>query len=63
MGAELQKWHFVCLDDKNTSTPIHQIMPTVLKAFDTIREAKVSENSVEAKKLGFLRESESNHIQ
>ena len=57
-GGGTTEMAFRCLDDKNTSTPIHQIMPTLLKAFDTIREAKVSENSVDAKKLGFLRESD-----
>ena len=57
-GGGTTEMAFRCLDDKNTSTSIQQILPTLLKTFNTIREAKVSENSVEANKLGFLRESD-----
>ncbi|MCG9129937.1 enoyl-CoA hydratase/isomerase family protein [Candidatus Poribacteria bacterium] len=57
-GGGTTEMAFRCLDDKDTSTPIQQLMPSLLKTFNTIREAKVSENSVEAKKLGFLRESD-----
>ena len=57
-GGGTTEMAFRCLDGKKTSTPIRQTMPTLLNAFNTIREAKVSENSVEAKKLDFLRESD-----
>ena len=57
-GGGTTEMAFRCLVDKNTSTPIQQLMPTLLNAFDTIREAKVSEDSVDAKKLGYLRESD-----
>ncbi len=54
-GGGTKEMAFRCLHGQTLSAPIQDLFPSVNKAFDTIRESKISQNAAEAVGLGYLR--------
>lgn len=57
-GGGTTEMAFRCLEDQHESSPIQQLFAPLLTAFETIRQAKVSQNAAEAVKLGYLRKTD-----
>ncbi len=47
-----------CLEGQSPTAPIQTLFPYVNKAFDTLRESKVSQNATDAVELGYLRRTD-----
>lgn len=57
-GGGTTEMAFRCLDGQQTSSPIQQLFSLILMAFETIRQAKVSQNAADAVELGYLRKTD-----
>ena len=57
-GGGTKEMAFRCLDGQTLPAPIQDLFPFVNKAFETIRESKVSQNAAEAIELGYLRRTD-----
>lgn len=57
-GGGTTEMAFRCLAGQNTSSPIQQLFSRVQMVFDTIRQAKVSQNAADAVELGLLRKTD-----
>ena len=57
-GGGTKEMAFRCLQGQTLPAPIQDLFPYVNKAFDTIRESKVSQNAAEAVELGYLRHTD-----
>ncbi len=68
-GGGTTEMMYRCLYGHNPSTPIQQLLTLVNEVFETIRQAKVSQNIEDAVNLGYLRKIDpiskqrNNHIQ
>ena len=54
-GGGTTEMAFRCLEGQDTSAPIEQLFSHVHTAFETIYQAKVSQNAADAVELGYLR--------
>ncbi len=57
-GGGTTEMAFRCLEGQPTSQPIQQLFTPVLTAFETIRQAKVSQNAADAVELGYLHKTD-----
>lgn len=57
-GGGTKEMAFRCLNGVTLPAPIQTLFPYVNKAFDTLRDSKVSEDAAEAVELGYLRETD-----
>ncbi len=57
-GGGTTEMAFRCLEKKDITSPIQQLLTSVQEAFDTIRQARISENCEDAVKLCFLRQTD-----
>ena len=57
-GGGTTEMAYRCLESNHTNSSLQQQLSSVWLSFDTIRQSKVSENSEDALKLGFLRETD-----
>ena len=57
-GGGTKEMAFRCLKGQSPTTPIQNLFPYVNKAFDTLRESKVSQNATDAVELGYLRRTD-----
>lgn len=57
-GGGTKEMAFRCLEDVTLPAPVQTLFPYVNKAFDTLRDSKVSQNAAEAIELGYLRETD-----
>ena len=57
-GGGTKEMALRCLEGQTLPAPIQNLFPYVNKAFDTIRESKVSQNATEAVELGYLRRTD-----
>ncbi|RKU08794.1 hypothetical protein C6501_16035 [Candidatus Poribacteria bacterium] len=57
-GGGTTELAFRCLEGQQTSSPIQQLFSLILIAFETIRQAKVSQNAADAVELGYLRKTD-----
>ncbi len=68
-GGGTTEMAFRSLEGQDTSVSIQQLFKSVHKAFETIRQAKVSQNAADAVELGYLRKTDlisakrDNHLQ
>lgn len=57
-GGGTKEMAFRCLEGQSPTAPIQTLFPYVNKAFDTLRESKVSQNATDAVELGYLRRTD-----
>lgn len=57
-GGGTKEMAFRCLEGQSPSTPMQTLFPYVNRAFDTLRESKVSQNATDAMELGYLRRTD-----
>lgn len=57
-GGGTTEMAFRCLEGQPTSQPIRQLFTPMLTAFETIRQAKISQNATEAVELSLLRKTD-----
>ncbi len=57
-GSGTTEMAFRCLESQDTSAPIEQLFSHVHTAFETIHQAKVSQNATDAVELGYLRKTD-----
>lgn len=57
-GGGTTEMAFRCLEGQPTSQPIQQLFTPMLTAFETIRQAKISQNAAEAVELSLLRKTD-----
>lgn len=62
-GGGTTEMAYRCLEGNHTNTSLQQQLSSLWLCFDTIRQAKVSENYEDAQKLGFLHENDQNTSQ
>ena len=58
VGGGTKEMAFRCLESQSSTTPIQNLFPYVNRAFDTLRESKVSQNATDAVELGYLRRTD-----
>ena len=57
-GGGTKEMAFRCLEGQSPTTPIQNLFPHVHKAFDTLRESRVSQNATDAVELDYLRRTD-----
>lgn len=57
-GGGTKEMAFRCLEGQSPTTPIQDLFPHLNRAFDTLRESKVSQNATDAVELGYLRRTD-----
>ncbi|MCE2413886.1 enoyl-CoA hydratase/isomerase family protein [Candidatus Poribacteria bacterium] len=57
-GGGTKEMAFRCLKGQSPTAPIQTLFPYVNKAFDTLRESKVSQNATDAVELGYLQRTD-----
>ena len=57
-GGGTKEMALRCLEEQSSTTPIQDLFPHVNRAFDTLRESKVSQNATDAVDLGYLRRTD-----
>lgn len=57
-GGGTKEMAFRCLEGQSPTTPVQDLFPYVNRAFDTLRESKVSQNATDAVELGYLRRTD-----
>lgn len=62
-GGGTKEMAFRCLEGQSQTAPIEDLFSNVLKVFETISQAKVSQNASDAVVLGYLRHSDSISMQ
>ena len=58
VGGGTKEMAFRCLEGQSPTTPVQTLFPYVNRAFDTLRESKVSQNATDAVELGYLRRTD-----
>ena len=57
-GGGTKEMALRCLEGVDLATPVQNLFPHVNKAFETLRDSKVSQNAAEAIELGYLRRTD-----
>ncbi len=58
VGGGTKEMAFRCLDGVTLPAPVQNLFPFVDKAFETLRDSKVSQNAADAVELGYLRRTD-----
>ena len=57
-GGGTKEMAFRCLEGQSPTAPVQTLFPYVNRAFDTLRESKVSRNATDAVEFGYLRRTD-----
>lgn len=58
VGGGTKEMAFRCLQGQDSTASVQTLFPYVNRAFDTLRESKVSQNATDAVELGYLRRTD-----